>query len=46
MCVNWLWTRQCHVKDEIKTNDIKNCPKQQSDPTSEKMLNDDTEKLT
>ena len=23
MCVNWLWTSQCHVKDEIKTNNIK-----------------------
>ena len=47
MCVNWLWTRQSHIKGwDKKLIKYKKQSKQWSDPTSEKMLNDNTEKLT
>ena len=49
MCVNWLWARQRHIKgwDEklIKYKKLVKS-KQQSDPTSEKMLNDNEERHT
>ena len=34
MCVNWLWTRQRHVKGEIKTNKYKKLSKGSSKVSS------------